>query len=126
MMREAIGSGEIFEPKTVASSYRINCDSTFAYLFAIDLQKNEFVWLNAARSSNLRVAGESSVAFLEDIINSALVLSVYDFATMLATEVVAAPEEADVVFSDQDVALKDGAQQIRSCEFEKLLALMNL
>ena len=53
-------------------------------------------------------------------------INVYDFATMLATEVVDNPEEADVIFSDEELTLRDGAEQIRSCDFEKLLSLMHL
>ena len=33
MIRDREDSGEVFEPKTVKSSFTINCDSNFAYLF---------------------------------------------------------------------------------------------
>ena len=126
MLRDAISSGEIFEPKTVTSSFLINCDSRFAYLFAIDVRSNEFVWLNIANDSQQSIAGTSSADFLKDILSSTQVLSVYDFVSMLATEVVHTPEEADVVFSDEKLTLRYGAEQIRSCDYEKILALLNL
>ena len=47
MMRDIVDSGEVFEPKTVQSSFAINCDSNFAYLFAIDLEKRK-PWLPLA------------------------------------------------------------------------------
>ena len=126
MQLDSFYSGEVFEPKAVASSFTINCKSTFAYLFAIDLQTNEVIWLNIARDSNQRIAGNASTDFLWDILNSTKVINVYDFARMLATEVVDKPEEADVIFSDEELTLRDGAEQIRSCDFEKLLSLMHL
>ena len=46
MLRDIEDSGEIFEPKTVQTSFKINCDSTFAYLFAIDLTR---VWIKSAK-----------------------------------------------------------------------------
>ena len=125
MMRDEKDSGEIFEPKTVESSFRITCDSRFAYLFGIDLERNEFVWLNIARDSNLNVAGASSAEFLLDYMDVTNVINLYDFATLLASEVVESPDEADVVFSDRDLTLKEGTEQIRSCDFEKVIALMN-
>lgn len=125
MMRDENDSGEIFEPKTVESSFRITCDSRFAYLFGIDLERNEFVWLNIARDSNLNVAGASSVEFLLDYMDVTDVINLYDFATLLATEIVETPDEADVVFSDRELTLREGTEQVRSCDFEKVIALMN-
>lgn len=49
MLRDWDDSGQVYEPKTVKSSYLVNCESTFAYLFGIDLFTNEFVWLNVAK-----------------------------------------------------------------------------
>ena len=125
MQRDVMSSGEIFEPKTVASSFTVNCDSTFAYLFAIDVCANEFVWLNVANNSMRRIAGSAFAGFLKDIINTTQVINLHDFAVMLATEVVSTPEEADVIFSDEELTVRDGAKQIRSCDYEQLLALMN-
>lgn len=35
MLRDWEDSGQVYEPKTVKSAYRINCESTFAYLFGM-------------------------------------------------------------------------------------------
>lgn len=125
MLRDEQDSGEIFEPKTVETSFRITCDSRFAFLFAIDLQRREFVWLNIGNDSWGNIAGESRMDFLMEYMNSARVMDLYDFAALLATELVENPEEADVVFSDKTLPIREDAQQIRSCDFEKVLALMN-
>ena len=66
MLRDEDDSGEIYEPKTVESAFLVDCESTFAYLFGIDLLKNEFIWLNLARNSNAQVAGNTPLAFLLD------------------------------------------------------------
>ena len=125
MLRDKIDSGEVFEPKTVSSSFRVTCDSRFAYLFGVDLDKKEFVWLNVSRDSGAAVAGQTRMDFLLDYMHVTDVINLYDFAQMLATEVVNSPEEADVVFSDKEETVPEGAEQIRSGDIEKVMALMN-
>ena len=125
MMRDEEDSGEIFEPKTVKSSFTVNCDSRYAYLFAIDLHKMEFVWLNVANDSTLRVAGMDDLTYLKRYFEATEWMSVYDFIQMAATELVDTPEEADVIVSDDDTLKKDGVERIHSYDFEKLIALMN-
>ena len=44
---------------------------------------------------------------------------------MLATEITHTAEEADVVVSDSAPAAREGAQVIRSCDFEKIVALLH-
>jgi hypothetical protein len=125
MMRDRDDSGEVFEPKTVKSSFTVTCPSTFAYLFGIDVKTREFVWLNMARDSRERIAGETSMSFLWDYLEIAEVINLGDFAWDLATEVVDDPREADVVFSDKDEPLREGAELIRSCDMERLIQLLN-
>jgi hypothetical protein len=125
MMRDMEDSGEIFEPKTVKSSFAITCPSTFAYLFGIDMKTREFVWLNIARDSRVRIAGTTDMEFLLDYLNIAEVINLFDFAWDLATEVVDDPAEADVVFSDKQEPLREGAELIRSCDMERMIELLN-
>ena len=125
MMRDEEDSGEIFEPKTVKSSFAITCASTFAYLYAIDLQTREIVWLNVSRDSRERVAGETKMAFLLDYLNVTDVINLHDFACMLATEVVDDPSRADVVFSDTYQPSREGVELIRSFDFERVMQLLN-
>ncbi len=124
MVRDRLDSGEVFEPLTVKSSFPISCDSTFAYLFGIDLETREFVWLNTALESGVRVAGTTSLAMLTDLFRSTSILSLADFFALMATEIVTDPAEADVALTDAAVTLKEGAKQIRSCDFEAVSALM--
>ncbi len=125
MMRDEEDSGEVFEPKTVKSSFAITCASTFAYLYAIDLQTREIVWLNVSRDSRERVAGETKMAFLLDYLNVTDVINLHDFACMLATEVVDDPSQADVVFNDTFEPSREGVELIRSYDFERVMQLLN-
>lgn len=125
MDRDVLDSGQVFEPKTVATSFQITCDSTFAYLFGVDLNTKELVWLNTGRDSKARVAGASSLEFLRPYFNSTAIMNVHKLFSMLATEVVPEPEEADVVVSDENVSVKEGAEMIHSYDTERMLALMN-
>ena len=125
MLRDLQDTGKVFEPKTVASSFAVTCPSRFAYLFALDLVKDEFVWLNVSVGRSENVAGETRLAFLEKYLRSTEVISVYDLAKMLATEVVDRPEDADVVFSDAGVALREGAERIGSGDYARILGLLS-
>lgn len=125
MLRDRDDSGEIYEPQTVQSAYVIDCDSSFAYLFGIDLEADEFVWLNTARSGSAAIAGSTSLRFLMEYFDAASVINMYSFFEMMATELVEDPAEADVVVSDRSVEHAAGAELIRSCDFDKVLALMN-
>ena len=125
MLRDAKDSGEVFEPKTVQSSFIINRDSTFAYLFGIDLEKNDFVWLNTSRDSNAIVAGATPLSFLIDYFKTTSILNVGMLFDMLAVEVVDSPEKAEVIVSDEDIEVGEDIEVIRSYNFEKITALMN-
>ena len=126
MLRDTNDSGKIFEPKSVESSFIINADSTFAYLFGLDLEKNDFIWLNVNRNSYAAVAGDSPLAFLVDYFFSTDVINVKSFFEMMATEMIEDPEQADVVVSDKinESEIKEGAKLIHSYDFEKMTALM--
>ena len=124
MMRDRDDSGEVFEPKTVKSSFSVTCPSTYAYLFGIDVKTREFVWLNMARDSRERIAGETDLDFLVDYLGIADVVNLGDLARDLATEVVDCPADADIVFSDKNEPLREGAELIRSCDLERIIELL--
>lgn len=125
MFRDEEDSGKVYEPKTVKSAYLVNCESTFAYLFGIDLFTNEFIWLNVTRNSGSRVAGNTSLAFLTDYFHITDIMNVYDFFSLMAEEIVGDPMEADVVVTDHETNCADGAEVIREFDFEKIRALMD-
>ena len=125
MTRDIKDSGEVFEPKTVKSSFKVTADSTTAYLFAIDIKKREFIWLNIADESMRRIAGTESIGFLADYMNVTEIINMSDFFSMLATEIVESPENADIIVSDKDGDAIFGKDVVRSCDFERVMALMN-
>jgi hypothetical protein len=124
MLRDEDDSGEIYEPKTVESAFLVDCESTFAYLFGIDLLKNEFIWLNQARNSIAQVAGNTPLAFLLDYFHVTEIFSVYDFFELMAEEMVEDPLDAEIVVTDHETVCSDGAEIIREYDFERLRALM--
>ena len=126
MTRDIDDSGEIYEPKTVKSSFIIDCDSTFAYLFGLDLETNDFIWLNMARDSKARVAGTTEMDFMIDYFHVTEIINVYTFFEMMATEVVSDISEAEIVVTDKNVECDENVQIIREYDIEKILALMNL
>ena len=125
MLRSKVRSGEIWEPRTVESSFSVTGDSTYSYMFAIDMERNDFVWLNMCRDSMSRVAGDSDFTFLAKYISMTQIINVYSLFEMMATEIVQNPEEADVVVTDEIFELGENQEQIRSTDTEKLLRYLN-
>ena len=126
MAREKEDSGEIYEPKTVRTSFAITGDTTYALLFALDLRTNEAVWLNLAMDSHLNVAGEDQIAFALPYMSIVDTASVYTLFEAKAAELVSDPDEADLIVSDKTfTGLKEGQQQIHSYDYEKLLWYLN-
>ena len=124
MVRDKIDTGEIFELKTVKSSFKVNCDSTMAYLFAIDLKRGDLVWLNVACDSDDIIGASHSPAFLRPYMTLTDSLNLASVFSMMASETVDDPKDAEIVLSDKDVEISEGATQIRSCDFEKIIALI--
>ena len=140
MLRDVIDSGEVFEPATVQTSFIVNCASRSAYLFAIDLRDPAIIWLNLGENSMRNIAGEGDVSFLKRYLHTVDIFNLYDFAHMLATEVVDDPTEADVIFSDTLPAtlspgqapeldawqgLREGQELIRSRDTARIRELLN-
>lgn len=122
MLRKDLEAGKVFEPKTVKTSYTINSTTSFAYLFAIDVEKNEMVWLNIANDSRSRIAGNSEFDWLRKYFNITDKFNVYDFFTTAAEEVVNTVEEADTVVSDK--VFNDNV--IHSWDIDKITAYINM
>ncbi len=125
MVRDTADSGRIFEPKTVRSSFTIDCASRFAYLFGIDLRTNDFVWLNIANDSSSRIAGGNSMGFLTKYFKMTKIISVYDFFAMMASELADDPNAADIAVTDKEIEAGDNTEIIHSYDSERMIALMN-
>ena len=124
MLRDKAGSGEIYEPKTVESAFRIDSDSRFSFLFGVDLERLDFIWLNMGRDSYDAVAGESRMDFVLDYFHVTDVINMRSFFEMAADEVVGTPEEADVIVTDKGGEYPAGAVVIREFDFERVLGVM--
>jgi len=128
MVRDEEDSGEVFEPKTVGTAFAINGNTTYAVLFALDLETREMVWLNLCLQSEEIVAGMMDLSFLLNPIHTTDVMNVARLVGMMTEpeQRVDAPSEADLVFSDRmDLTLKEGAKQVHSWDTEALQALLN-
>ena len=129
MLRDKEDSGEIYEPKTIESAFMVTGNSRFCYLFALDVQKCEFIWLNICRDSYLNIAGESSLNAVRDYLMMTEVINMYSFFEMMAEEIVDSPEDADVILTDKTLELPKSEDHqpeiIREYDSEKTLALLN-
>ena len=131
MVRDQEDSGEIFEPKTVGSSFTINAPGRFCYLFGIDLQTDELVWMNLARDADCSVAGTTSMGFLIEKFHITEYMNLKILFTLLAEEVVSDPGQADVLLVPSSFEVKDQGdgkpkEIIREYDFERILALLEV
>ena len=121
MVRDEKDTGEVYEPKTVKTSFRITSDSSFNYMFAIDLNTREMVWLNMIREGDRAVAGTERMDFLLNYLTMTEVFNVYDLFRFCGEPVCL--DEAEIVVSDYNFGeehLKD-KEIIRSYDIEKIL-----
>ena len=125
MFRDIEDSGEVFEPKTVKSSYTINSVSRFAYLFGLDLTTNEFVWLNVANENGSRIAASDNMAFLAQYFEMTKIFNVYDFFSLMASEPVENPKDAEIAVTDAEIEAGESTVIIRSYDTEKIIAYLN-
>lgn len=115
---------EIFDPRTVATSYQINAESMFAYLFAIDLKTREMVWLNLSREGRTTVAGTTGMDWLKKYLTVTDIFSLKDLYAM-AGEIVSDPLEAEILVTDRPIlGIRENQETIRSWDFEKMLSLL--
>ena len=119
MSRDVLDSGEIYEPKTVKSAYKIDADSMFCYLFAVDIDKREVIWLNLADSKASRVAGTNEFSWLKEYFHACDTMNMRKLFTYAGT-VVDTPDEADLVVGD----IVTEKPQIHSYECEKAFSYL--
>ena len=125
MSRDSVQSGEIYEPKTVKTSFIIDADSRFAHMMALDLRRMRIVWLNTANESMESVAGRVDHSYLRKYLSAVDIMNWEKFFSMLATERVYDPALADVIVSDKEEDRIQGKELIRSSDVERVIALMN-
>jgi len=124
MSREKLDSGEVYEPKTVQTSFLIDANCRAARLFAVDLKNREIVWLNAAVSGG-PLAAFSDPYSIRRYLKRTEIFSLYDLFVSLAAEITADPSQADLlVTDDKAVSHKPGANVVSSADFEKIAAYL--
>jgi hypothetical protein len=107
MSRQAAGSGEIFEPKTVQNKLDITADTTISLPLIIDVTENKLIWCDMALRSqpNWRNNVHSNMRGFHLTLRSMVDWkkpNLYDLFVLHAKargEIVAQPEQADTVFS---------------------------
>lgn len=124
MQRDRITSGEVFEPSTVETSFRVTGDSPHSYLFGIDIKRKTLVWLNLVVESK-KEGTIYSHNFLSPFMSAQYTLNMFDFFSILAEKLTDNPMDADVIVSDKILPHKPDASVIHSYDTEKILALMN-
>ena len=125
MLRDIEDSGEIFEPKTVRSSFTIDCASRFAYLFGLDLTANEFVWLNIANENGSGIAASDNMNFLTQYFEMTKTFNVFDFFSLMASEITDDPKEAEIAVTDEELEAGETTEILRSYDTERMIALLN-
>lgn len=126
MTRSNSDTGEVFEPKTVSSSFKVTTPSTYAYLFGIDIKKREFVWLNIGKDSTSRISFDARTNdMLKGYFNITDKINMYTLFKMLGSKVVKSPENADVIVSDNAEYEEMGKEIVHSYDFEKIAAILS-
>lgn len=123
MSRDVQDSGEIFEPKTVETSFRLTADGSFCYMFAIDLRTREIVWLNMQTNGNHAIAGESDMKFLRDVLETTNVFSVYDLLEMSGT-IVDDLSKADMIIANGFAYDTSNKEVIHLWDDDKFLGIL--
>jgi hypothetical protein len=87
MIRDKFNSGEVYEPKTVQTSYLIDAKSSECFLFAIDLIERKMIWLNTNIDSNARVTGTINAKCLLKYFNILNEFNLYNVFSKIGTNV---------------------------------------
>lgn len=123
MLRDKFNSGEVFEPKTVQTSYLINAQSTLCHLFAIDMKTREIIWLNINKNSKAIVGGNESGAYLKKYMKLAESLNIYDAFSHMGSKVDSIDEcksERDLILTPDRIDIDTKAELITLQDLEKL------
>lgn len=123
MLRDKFKSGEVYEPKTVKTSFLINAKSSYCHLFAIDLKTREIVWLNINKDSKAIVAGTESNQYLKKYMTLTEKYNIYDLficAGTFAQTIEECVGEKDLIFTPERLDFKTKADVITLEDLEKV------
>lgn len=107
MMRKAPGSGEIFEPATVADKVDLAADTEIAIPVILDLQERMVIWTDIALTRNPNYynnieGNQRGMVLMGKALTSLKKANLYELFTLHAQargQLVESPEEADTVYS---------------------------
>ena len=124
MLRDKGDTGDVFEPKTLQATFAVTCQSTFACLFALDLEHHSLVWLNSAQALDARVAGKANLTWVRPYLRATQVVNVGWLFEQMATQVVIEPQEAQILVGDRVMNPNPLAERIYSWDIERIQALL--
>jgi len=114
-----------WDPKNMALQFHVKGDTRYCTAFAIDLDTMEIISLNLMVECNARTLTASDGAGFDKYLDpSFLDLNIGNIMEQRG-ELVATPEEADIVLDDTAVINTEKQKVIRTFELEKLVALAN-
>ncbi len=99
MMRDALSSGEIFEPSSVESSFELTTRGRMAVMFAVDIRERRMVWINRPLEGGA-IAAMRPVDVFFGYIDAADLFNLKWFFESIAGGIVSDPKDADVIVSD--------------------------
>lgn len=120
MTRDKISSGEIFEPKTVKSSYNLTTKTRQVTMFALDIKNRQVVWINKAPNGG-RCAGDSPIAVYLKYIDVTKLFNLKWFFENIAGYIVTDPESADIIVSDDITLETEGKTFVNMCNGNAVL-----
>jgi stress response protein SCP2 len=106
MVRQELGSGEIFEPSTVANKIDVTSESTNCLPFILDVDNREIVWADIAGTGFKRINSTETTSITISPVawnicnpNKPSLYTVFEANAKARGTLVATEEEADIVFS---------------------------
>lgn len=119
---------KIFDPKAVQTSFMLNTDSSFSYMFAIDLDTREMVWLNLSRDGDNAIAGnDKTMSMILDYMTITDVFNVYDLFDFMCEKHVKLADHPSIIVSDsvlEDTIDKEKQLIIHSWDIERMMAYL--
>lgn len=115
---------EVWDPKNIEFMVDVKGDSRFYFGFAIDVENREVIVLNLVRDSVSRVLDKNEFNNIKKYLDpDFLSVNMYDAIASRATELVKTPEEADIIFDADYVAVDDSQKVIRPSDISALAKL---
>lgn len=124
MTRDKVGSGEVYEPKTVKSNLDLTSESLGVVMYALDIYNNKLIWLNVGLKSG-RIAGEQELSQFKKYLYLTEKLSVKKYFDLCSEYYTDNPEYADIIISDRKFDLRDNQTQIKSKDYEQLIKFID-